>query len=146
MTGPTRSPVLSLPFRGVQKPRVPCEWRADSAPVHQGHGDFVLGEVDLRHSFTSANRQITDNACNTADGLLSHSKQTFDRYVLVDILPMDANSFSNKPPVLLLSTCSGPKPRKPFERSRNFTSVREDNVQGVWRERNIHRQRLNSYV
>ena len=87
--------------------------------------DFVFGHGVLRSS------QFTVDS-NPGVRLLSYGQQALDRYVLVDILPMDANSFSNKPPVPLLFTCSGPKPRKPFERSRDFASVREDNVQGVW--------------
>lgn len=71
---------------------------------------------------------------------LPEAEQIFDRDVLVDRFPANAEPAADKPPRLPLLRRGILKPRKPRQRNRDGTPIRERDPQRVVAAHNVHRK------
>jgi hypothetical protein len=69
-------------------------------------------------------------------------EEAFDRNILIQIWPMDPDPTTDQSPVASLLLGCFDEPRKPSQRSADFSPIGEDNMQHIGSDRNVDSQRL----
>ena len=77
------------------------------------------------------------------EAALPEPKKAFDRHILIERLPMNAESAAKQLPVVSLFWCRVKESRIPFERHRDLTSVGKSDLQLVTVAGHVNGQGLN---
>jgi hypothetical protein len=83
--------------------------------------------------------------CGVRAGQSLRGEQTLHRYIFVYIFPVDADTPTDKTPILSLLFGSFQQAGEPGKGRREFPAVRKANMQGIFADRHLDCKGINLY-